>query len=81
MSKPTVHQVLEHVMEHYGLTRAQALVIMRTPLHPHDLRDEFAGCALAGLCAGPDSYTSKELAVTSYQIADEMLAARLPKET
>lgn len=41
------------------------------------LRDWFAGKALAGMLADPNSTTSKEMyAIASYALADAMLKAR-----
>jgi hypothetical protein len=42
-----------------------------------DLRDKFAGQALAGLCADPEYSKSNEIyAARSYKMADAMLEAR-----
>jgi hypothetical protein len=41
------------------------------------LRDQFAMAALTGLCANPDYKANKDkFAVTAYELADAMLAAR-----
>lgn len=45
-----------------------------------DLRDWFAGQALAGLCADPDVSSAAKTAELAYVISDAMLAARGAKK-
>lgn len=50
----------------------------QTPDYLTMLRDEFAGKALAGICAHPDAWGAamSEIPGLAYQMADAMLAAR-----
>lgn len=77
-NKPNIHDVLENACEKFGLTIAEALAIMKTPLHPHGLRDEFAGKAMQGLMAQPSAHEWIEegIAEAAYRQADAMLKAR-----
>ena len=83
MTTPTVFEAIDHLAEHYGLTREQARNLIRTPLHPVTLRDQFAGQALSTAMANEELavLTYAERAEFCYRQADAMLAARLPKET
>jgi hypothetical protein len=82
MTTPTIREAIEHLREHYHLTMAEVLALVRTPLHPAALRDEFAGRAMQGLLAAgwEANYTNTLLTIRAYEVADDMLAARLPKE-
>lgn len=80
-TKPSCREVLDLVIGHYGITINEAIEIMRTPLYPRELRDEFAGQAMAALThQAPSSQDLIEaidaLAAMSYQVADAMLKAR-----
>lgn len=87
--KPTLREVIDHVREHYGLSMEETIALLRTPLHPTGLRDEFAGRALQGICSGPghfdrlvaaasENMVSPQVAVASaaYSLADAMLTER-----
>jgi hypothetical protein len=80
MNPPTIREALDHLSEHYGLTAAQVRELVRTPLHPRELRDEFAGRAMQTL-VGQGWPDAGRMAEEVYKVADAMLAARLPKET
>lgn len=82
--KPTILEALHHLSEHFGLSLTEVRELLRTPLHPHDLRDTFAGQAMQSLAvaAQDESVTGLEnmaadMARACYTIADAMLEARL----
>lgn len=83
--KPTIHEIINHVAEHYGITRTEANAIMRTPTHPATLRDDLAIAAIQGMLAHSTRYrplnanTPWHEAMTNeaYQIADAALKERL----
>ena len=73
--KPNIRDILENACKEFGLTMSEALAITKTPLHPRELRDEFAGKAMQGWAA--DSGVTTELgAKWAYEMADAMLKAR-----
>lgn len=78
MNKPTIREAIEHLREHYGLTMSETLELVRTPLHPAGMCDEFALHAMQGL-ASLDNVNYRDpadLAARSYRIADAMLKER-----
>lgn len=79
-SKPNIHDILENACEKFGLTMGEAMAITKTPLHPRELRDEFAGQAMQGLLAqsqGTALGSRVEAAAEyAYAMADAMLKAR-----
>ncbi len=75
-NKPNIHDILEHTSKHFGLTMSEALAIMKTPLHPRGLRDEFAGQAMQAVIARGDDTNRPGMAEWSYAMADAMLKAR-----
>lgn len=76
---PTIREVIDLVRDRYGLTMAETLKILKTPLHPLELRDQFAGQALAGVTANPDTgcNSPSDFAHWSYRCADAMLKERI----
>jgi hypothetical protein len=81
--KPNIRDILENACKEFGLTMSEALAIMKTPLHPRELRDEFAGKALRiawnaynGGYTGQPELVEQSIAHHAYQIADAMLKAR-----
>lgn len=80
---PTAIDIARMASEHYGIPATEVLSIMKTPMSPASLRDEFAGRAMQTLLS--TEYTSeqvssegwpRELAHEAYWIADAMLTAR-----
>jgi hypothetical protein len=82
MPKPTTHEALGLIREHYGLTMAEAQNLMKAPLHPRTVRDEFAGQALTAALMNRQlaELSYGERAEFCYRQADAMLGARIPKE-
>lgn len=92
--KPDAKAMREHLSEHYGLTMGQLHDLLRTPVHPADMRDEFAAQilpvafmgAMSELTSAPhmaDELIMFNWAKRAYQMADAALVARiatLPKE-
>jgi hypothetical protein len=74
MSTPTRKEMLDHLRVHYGLTLSQTMDIVNIPLHPFDMRDDFAKAALTGLTA---KFGSIDTAKRAYEIADAMLKERI----
>lgn len=66
--------------KHGAITQAQAAAEIEEliELERLQLRDTFAGQALKGICAHPDTWGEKVggIAVFSYELADEMLKVR-----
>jgi len=76
-NKPNIHDILENACKKFGLTMGEALAITKTPLHPRELRDDFAGKAMQGLLAGTlKSADTSLIARDCYAMADAMLKAR-----
>lgn len=86
--KPDAAIIRQHLQEHYGLTLAQVIDVLRTPLHPAGMRDEFAAQmmpaafmgAMSELAANPDRsdrLTMFKWAERTYQMADAALLARV----
>lgn len=76
MAVPTLIEAVNHLREHFGLTMAETISVLRTPL---PARDEFAMAALTGLCAGikfGDSEVLNDASTRAYAFADAMLEAR-----
>lgn len=81
MTKPTIREALDHLREHFGLSMTEVLELVRTPVNPKDMRDEFAAHALCGLMADlpKPMYRlnwQENVAQSAYQLADAMLAER-----
>ena len=74
--KPNIRDILENACKEFGLTMSEALAIMKTPLHPRELRDEFAGKAMQSVIARGDDTNRPGMAEWSYAMADAMLKAR-----
>lgn len=75
--KPTIQDAIAVVAEHFGLTKGQAMELMRTPTHPHGLRDTFAGQAMQGLLtSGHDFENSSEVAMYAFTVANSMMERR-----
>lgn len=82
----------QHLREHYGMTLAQVLEVLRTPVHPATMRDEIAALLLPVAFqnviderAGPkrESELMYTWAKRAYEMADIAMLARLetmPKE-
>lgn len=77
MSVPSRKEMLDHLHIHYGLTISETMQIVNIPLHPIEMRDEFARAALTGLMAKNDTVSNAKRA---YEVADAMLAARIKHE-
>ena len=75
MGAPTLIEAVNHLREHFGLTMAETISVLRTPLHPRELRDEFAMAALSG-AIGTWVLTPEDAACAAYAFADAMLGAR-----
>lgn len=83
--KPTIHEIIAHVAEHYGITKTEANEIMRTPTHPLTLRDQLAIGAIQGMLAhstryrplDPNANWHEAITAEGYQIADAALKERL----
>lgn len=73
--KPTLTEAVNHLREHYGLSMPEVLGLLRTPLHPAGLRDEFAGRALIGAMSRGWRNPS-EVAKEAFAAADAMMEAR-----
>lgn len=80
---PKTLDVVNLIREHYGLSMQEVLDVIHTPLHPRELRDEFAMQALNGIMAcfhefkgAGDKASRCRLA---YAYADAMLEARAKK--
>lgn len=81
MNKPTIHDLVKILSRETGLPSREILDILRTPLHPRELRDEFAGQAMAALIVAPqDEWPENEqrgsVSLMAYEIAGAMLKAR-----
>lgn len=76
MKNPDIMEMVSHLADHYGLPRMTVAAILRTPLHPPELRDTFAGHALQGICASGPSVPNEIIAREAYGLADAMLEAR-----
>lgn len=74
---PTPLDAAKVVADHFGVTVHEAIGVMRTPLHPKTLRDEFA--AAAWQMQDP-TYPRSARAGWAYEDADALLAARLTTE-
>lgn len=76
MSTPTPAVIRQHLAEHYGLTMAQVVELLRTPTHPAGMRDEFALAAMpyALDCCCPSYDAAAKIA---YTVADAMLVERV----
>lgn len=73
--KPTVQEVRNHLREHYDLTAAELQELLRTPLHPGGLRDEFAGKAMQAIIS-LGVYSTSDCAEEAYLYAGAMLDVR-----
>lgn len=73
-NKPNIHDILENACEKFGLTMGEAMAIIKTPLHPRELRDEFAGRAAEYLAWNLGN--TELCAKRCYEIADALLKAR-----
>lgn len=80
--KPTIKDVVDLIRDRYGLSMSEALELLRTPIHPRELRDEFAMRALTGIVSNPESgcNSTSDLAHYAYQCADSMLKERIKNE-
>jgi len=80
---PSIQDVIALIRDRYGLSMAETLKILKTPLHPQGLRDQFAGQALAGVTSNPESgcNSTSDLAHWAYRCADAMLKERIKNET
>jgi len=78
VTAPTYIEVRNHVREHFGLTMSETLEVLRTPLNPAGMRDEFALAAITGTLPGAavDAARVKEYAEWAYKMADAMMEAR-----
>lgn len=78
MNKPTLIEAVNHLREHYGISQADVLNLLRTPMHPRDLRDDFAKAAITGTLPGAavGNDRTKEYAEWAYKMADAMLEVR-----
>ena len=76
MTAPTLIEVTNHLREHYSLTMAELLKIMRTPMNPAGMRDEFAVAALPAIIGHAEFETCLQCAEIAYAYADAMLEAR-----
>lgn len=79
-TEPSKVEVIELVRQHYGLSLPQAVRLMNTPLHPHELRDDFAGRAMTTLITQMSNPHPKDVAEWAYDYADAMLAARIKEK-
>jgi hypothetical protein len=77
VSKPTIHEVVDHVRNHFGLTLAEAIDVMKTPTHPAGLRDKFAAKAMQMLFDDWSLAKDYNLCTRAYRTADAMLDARV----
>lgn len=90
MKEPTTHELITHASEHYGITKLRARELMRIPVHPYELRDDFAGKAMQAMTTDMQRAISiketarkhgisfsEEVALQSYDIADGMLKERI----
>lgn len=87
MSMPSRKEMLEHLRIHYGLTLSETMQIVNIPLHPFEMRDEFAKAAVQGILAGwnyeaegNSVLKTEATAKRAYLIADAMLEARIERE-
>lgn len=80
--KPTQREVLDHVRERFGLSLTEALEVMKTPVHPAGLRDEFAMAAMSGMLANQSLRGSyPQVAKSAYTAADAMLEERIKEKS
>jgi len=80
MSLPSTKELIDHVSEHYGITKTQAVGLLRVPLHPATLRDQLAIGAFPTLLAYGSQATGwshQDLAEHVYGVADACLKERL----
>lgn len=87
MSFPNRTEMLQHLREHYGLTISEVMQFVNIPIHPFEMRDDFARAALTGIIStsaapyfGIDSSCAERIAKNAYNIADAMLEARIKKD-
>lgn len=73
---PKIHEAVAVLAEHFGLTKLQAMEVIRTPTHPRELRDEFAKAAITGVIAEAVCYPEEDMAEMAYKLADAMLKER-----
>lgn len=73
--KPTRDEAIAKLREDYGLSLDEVRQVLNMPLHPHSLRDDFAGQAMQGLVARAGTYD--EVASLAYHLADQMLRTRV----
>lgn len=76
MSTPTLRDVITLVSERYGLPLGDVVALLKAPLHPKGLRDEFALGAMQGLLASEVNAPAEVFASRAYMVADAMLKAR-----
>ena len=75
-TKPTSLDIINLASAHFGISCLEAATIIKTPTHPHGLRDEFAGLAMQACLARGDDTNRPGIADWSYAMADAMLKAR-----
>lgn len=71
--------ILDEIRTKYSLTMHELVELLKIPVHPRELRDEFAMTALAGLITTRPACSAtimKERARSAYQYADAMLEER-----
>lgn len=79
MSTPSRKEMLDHLRIHYGLTISETMDVVNIPLHPFEMRDEFAKVALTGLISHYGSEGFDTVAIDAYKFADAMLEARIKR--
>lgn len=86
MSDPTVKEIAVLVAQHYGVSNNKAFELMRSPLYPRKLRDEFAMFAMRDVMQewrinredgeGTIESDAGLMAEDCYLMADAMIKAR-----
>lgn len=79
MKTVTWQMVVDAAAEALGVPQSGVMAAVKTPLHPRELRDEFAGRALSGMLSDPHGWPQQdadEFAEAAYRFADAMLEAR-----
>ncbi len=84
--KPTIHDAVAHLADHYGMPKSEVLallrvpVLLRAPVHPHGMRDEFAGRAMQAIVSTVphlEQVRPADVAFEAYYYADAMMAERI----
>lgn len=77
---PTRFEIINHLREHYSLTLAQVVELLKQPIHPQTLRDQLAISAMQGMLTNSGTCKNNleqlRIANSAYAQADAMLYVR-----